>query len=216
MEDRMSNLSDEVDQAFMLLLDEIRGAIERTNERTQATLAAGEYDDTRALIDRAQAIDSFHASLTVMRETWRRDLAEAVEDDIEVPIEPQIDADGDVSTMLEPNVEEMWPTPGNSWTLDETYWLPILQILARSSTGRENSVSFYGSLYTKMKPYFSQIEQVDSGWRGYRDDRWRMVARLARGRMIENGLLAEPDRNDVWAISEKGRKWLASSTIEAD
>ena len=87
----------------------------------------------------------------------------------------------------------------------EDYWVPVLQVLVEAG-GEAPSNDVIDALEEKMGDLLSDR---DRGRHESGEVRWRNRARFARLSMKERGLISDTSRRGIWAITDRGRKYLA-------
>jgi len=96
----------------------------------------------------------------------------------------------------------------NALLPESEYWVPILRVIDDSG-GSAPSAAVVEAIGIELKDRLTDadFDRVKSG-----EPRWQNRARFARLRMREMGLLSDTSPRGVWAITDRGRDYLAEET----
>jgi hypothetical protein len=173
-----------VNEAFELLLAELETALQAARSKASEASQAGRYTEAKASLTVAQRIEQFVSDIRAKQREWKS---------LPGSSRPQPAARGRM--------------PKGSRTPEDAFFLPILRAL--DALGGEAKVSkILDLVFAEMKPHLKPID-IQPVPSDRNTPRWRNTAQWARLNLVQQGLLRNDSPNGIWAISEKGRKYLA-------
>ncbi|MGC8988637.1 MAG: winged helix-turn-helix domain-containing protein [Verrucomicrobiia bacterium] len=174
-------------QAFDMLLDELNVALKNTRQEASAATHEGNYDDAQALLDEARQIEKFIAEIRAIQRAW-------------VGLGRKSRGKRTVTEARLPRGER---TPENE------YRLAILRALVAMG-GEGKMAAVLERVYQEMKPRLkpADLKPLPSD---AKTPRWRNTAQWERLSMVDEGLLRNDSPHGIWAITERGRKFLAEN-----
>lgn len=174
-----------VTEAFGMLIGELETALKDTRQAAASAIQKGRYHEAQTRLDEARQIEKFIAEIRAKQREWT--------------------ALGGKSrgnrTASRPRL------PRGERTPEEAYRLPILRALvAMGGEGTMRAVldRVYQEMKSRLKP--RDLEPLPSD---AKTPRWRNTAQWARLSLVQEGLLRNDSPRGIWAITEKGRKYLA-------
>jgi hypothetical protein len=174
----------DVTDAFELLLGELEIALHAVREEAAEALQDGRYVEAQARLTTAQRIEQFIADIRAKQREWKA-----------------------LGGSLRRQRKSRGRLPRGERTREEAFRLPILRAL--EALGGEAKVSVVlDRVYAEMKPRLKPADLLLLPADG-RTPRWRNTAQWERRNMVNEGLLRNDCPHGIWAISEKGRKYLA-------
>ncbi|MCX8035906.1 MAG: winged helix-turn-helix domain-containing protein [Candidatus Sumerlaeia bacterium] len=173
--------------AFEMLLGEISEALRETHEEVATASREGRYAEATALLAEAQQIAVFLEELRGKQKEWlsfgRRRSA------------------GHRRNVVAPRL------PCGECTPQDAYCLPILRALVALG-GEARGSQVLDLVFAEMKSRLKRIDllpvQSDPN-----TPRWLKSANWQRYTMVQEGLLRNDSPRGVWAVTEKGRRYLA-------
>lgn len=174
-----------VTDAFEMLIGELETALKDTRQAAASATQEGSYDEAQARLNEARQIEKFITEIRTKQREWT--------------------ALGDKPRGKRPGAGSR--LPHGQRTPQDAYRLPILRALV--AMGGEGKISaVLDRVYQEMK---SQLRPVDLKPlpSNAKTPRWRNSAQWERQPMVDEGLLRRDCPRGIWAITEKGRKYLA-------
>ncbi len=170
-----------------MLRSQIQDRLEDVQEDVKQLVDQGQFDQAQSLLQQAQALTGLLKDL----DAWGQRFNNLV-----VPAED--DAGEDV-----PRLRKGLKTPQSA------YRVPILRALVE--LGGEAPIDpvldrVHKALASQLNPH--DMDTLADG----KTPRWRNTAQWTRNAMREEGLIRDDTPRGVWAISEKGRRWLKEQT----
>ncbi len=204
--ERGRGMKADVSGAFSLLLTEMRAALDEAREQSAETSRRGDYAAARQLLLGCERLEALLGEAEAMEERWNGDLA------------PSLSSGGTRSAR---RAARERPTrkrvrrkrlPRGVRTPPEFFVVPILRALrglgGRAQT-REVLERVHELVREELKP--EDTEPVGST---YPTPRWRNAATWSQSQMVKQGLLAGDSPRGVWAITQKGIKYLGQRLID--
>lgn len=192
---------DNVNAAFAVLLEELKTALQRTNDEGAKAFAQGnsyqvdhiknQGERIRALISRAEVLASEWANLQKEAQTGVAITHSLLKEGTSIRGTHRI---GRVSQRA----------PRGARTPEQAYYRPILSALVEMG-GRGPAGEVLQRVGDQMH---SRLNEFDLGRLKSGEVRWRNAARWARQNMIEEGLLSDRSPIGIWEITPKGREFL--------
>jgi hypothetical protein len=174
----------DVTDAFELLLGELEIALHAVREEAAEALQDGRYVEAQARLTTAQRIEQFIADIRAKQREWKA-----------------------LGGSLRRQRKSRGRLPRGERTRAEAFRLPILRAL--EALGGEAKMSHVlDRVFAEMKPGLKPGDFLPLP-AGGDEPRWRNTARWERQNMVNEGLLRNDSPHGIWAISEKGRKYLA-------
>jgi restriction system protein len=179
------------DQALAALRSQIQDRLEDVQEAVKQAVDLGQYVQAQAALQDATALTGLLKDLDAWAERF--------------------------AGLISPPAEDL--SPGDAERLrkglktpQSAYRVPILRaIVALGGEGQIGAV--LAQVYEEMK------ERLNAHDLGTLSDgktlRWRNTAQWTRNSMREEGLIRDDSAYGIWAISEKGRQWLARQSRQA-
>lgn len=174
-----------VTEAFDMLISELETALKDTRQAAALASERGSYDEAQARLNEARQIEKFIAEVRAKQRDW-----------IALGGKSRGKRAGTGSRL-----------PRGERTPEEAFRLPILRALvAMGGQGKMTEVldRVYQEMKSRLKPVDLKPLPSDA-----RTRRWRNTAQWERQSMVEEGLLRNDSPRGVWAITEKGRNYLA-------
>lgn len=174
-----------VTEAFDILLSELETALKNTREEAASATQQGSYDEAQSRLDEARQIERFIAEIRLKHREWTA-----------LGRKPRGRKAATGSRL-----------PRGQRTPEAAYRLPILRALvAMGGQGEMTAVldRVYEEMKYKLKPI--DLKPLPSDAKTFR---WRNAAQWERQSMVYEGLLRKDSPRGIWAITEKGRKYLA-------
>lgn len=171
-------------EAFNILINEVKTALEDVRRRAAFAAQQGNYNDAQTQLNEARKIDKFLSEICAKKQEWN-----ALN-----------------SKPREGKLEPLPRLPRGERTPEKAYRLPILRALVQM--GGEGKMSdvldlVFEEMITQLKPIDLQPLQSDPNM-----PRWRNTAQWERQSMVNEGLLRKDSPRGIWAITEKGREYL--------
>lgn len=173
--------------AFEMLLKELSTALESTRQQAAAAIKEGKYNDVQTQLDEAQRIEKCIADIQAIQGEWN--------------------SSGSKSRQKKRKAGARLPR--GECTPQNAYRLPILRALVALG-GKARMSEVLERVYEEMKPYLKPVD-LDTLPLDPNLPRWRLKAQWERFEMVKDGLLQNDSPRGIWAISEKGRKYLAEN-----
>ncbi|MDZ7337126.1 MAG: winged helix-turn-helix domain-containing protein [candidate division KSB1 bacterium] len=171
--------------AFNMLIAELETALKDTRQAAASATQQGSYDEAEARLDEARQIERFIADIRARQREWTA-LA---------------------SKSRSNKTAGRSRLPRGERTPEEAYRLPILRALvAMGGEGKMQTVldRVYQEMKSRLKPVDLKPLPSDA-----KTPRWRNAAQWERQSMVDEGLLRSDSPRGIWAVTEKGRKYLA-------
>lgn len=183
----------DVEEALELLSSEVRDEIMRIRNDGAEAMKQGDYDTAKSVIDFAGKLELFAGDVDKLVEQWNS-------------IATQHDVEPETVKAIVGKTFFQRARKG-SITTHKEFFIPLLQALVKlGGTGKtKDVVDQVGKLMEgKLKP--KDFELLKSGPETVR---WRNKVMWARNSLVnEFGYMRSDAPFGVWAISDKGRKWL--------
>ncbi len=174
-----------VADAFDIVITELEAALKEARGAAAAATEQGKYDEAQTLLNKARRIEKFLGEIRAKQREW---------------------------TTIDGASRRKRPVKGDRLergqrTPEGAYRLPILRALA-SMGGEGNMREVLDRVFEEMK---SRLKPVDLKPlpSDARTPRWRNAAQWERQAMVNEGLLRSDSPRGIWAITDKGRKYLA-------
>lgn len=174
-------------KAFEILLSELDAALKDVRERAAAASRQGDYERAQTQLTQAQQIEKFIADMRAKRRQWQALIGT-----------PRRQRKGKGKTK---------PLPRGQRTPEKAFRIPILRALVAMG-GEGKIAAVLERVYQEMKPHLKPIDLKPLP-SDAKTPRWRNTAQWARNSMVREGLLRNDSPRGVWAITERGRKYLA-------
>ena len=188
-----SDKGTDVEAALDLLGTQVREEILRIRDEGANAMKQGDYDTAKSVIDFAGKLESFAGDVDKLVGQWN---SIATQHDVEPETVKAI-----VGNTFFPRARK------GTITTDKEFQIPLLQALVKLGGSGKTKVVVdqVGKLMEgKLKP--KDFELLKSGPETVR---WRNKVMWARNSLVnELGYMRSDAPFGVWAISEKGRKWL--------
>lgn len=180
--------TNEVSEAFEILLEEIEAVIDTIRNAGAEALRAGHYGKARAAAEEATRLEEFREKVKALQKEWQGLFAK-------VPQEKK-----GTSRKAKERLPRGLRTP------EDVFRRPILEALVELG-GSAPIGEVLDRVEQKMKgvlnPY--DYEPLPSDPRSIR---WRNTAQWCRHTLVQEGLMKGDSPQGIWEISEQGRKWL--------
>lgn len=180
-----------VDDAFDILLDEIQNEIDLIKKSVSSAMADEKYDKVQNAVDTAKRINEFEKNVRNLREEWKNIML-------------------GVSTVKKrrgrPPKSKLERAKKGEITPEHDFFIPILQIIKEEGGSaktkyvvRKVGIMMSGNFTLKdREPVPSNPNQT----------RWDNRVRWARNTLITKGLLKSNSPRGLWEITQKGRNYL--------
>lgn len=175
-------------QAFDLLLSELETALRVTRDQAAAASQDGRYVEAQTHLTTAQRIEQFIADIRAKQREWN--------------------ALGASPRRQHKRGKRL---ARGERTRQEAFRLPILRALEELG-GEAKMSEVLDRVFAEMKPHLKPADFQPLPSDG-KTPRWRNTAQWERKNMVNEGLLRNDSPHGIWAISEKGRKYLAEHRI---
>lgn len=176
-----------VTEAFSILIAELEMALKNTRQAAASATQEGNYDEAQTLLDEARKIERFIAEIRIKQREWT-----------------------DLGSKSRSKRAAAGPRlPRGQRTPEEAFRLPILRALFALG-GQAPMSKVLERVYAEMKPHLKPAD-LRSLPSDAKTPRWRNTSQWARWALINEGLLQNDSLRGVWAISEKGRKYLGEN-----
>lgn len=175
-----------VTDAFDMLIGELETALKQTRQAAASASQEGDYDEAQTRLDEARQIERFIAEMRAKRRE-RTALG------------------GKSRAKRAPSRSRL---PPGERTREEAYRLPILRALVELG-GESKMQTVLDRVYQEMKPRLRPVDLKPLP-SDAKTPRWRNTAQWERQVMVDEGLLRKDSPRSIWAITEKGRKYLAN------
>lgn len=192
-----SSKNTDVEEALDLLSEEVREEIQRIRNEGAAAMTKGDYNTAKAVIEFAGKLETFAGNVDKLVEEWN-----SISDQQESEAEP-----------VRAIVSKIFPNKARKGTITshEEFYIPLLQALVNlgGSAKTKKVIDEVGRLMEgKLKP-----KDFDFLKSGTDTIRWRNKVMWARNSLVNQlGYMKDDSAFGVWAISDKGRKYLSEQT----
>lgn len=176
----------DVTAAFDMLIGELETALKDMRQVAASAAQLGSYDKAQAALNQAKQIEKFIAEIRTKQREWAA-------------------LGGKLRSKRTAGRSRL---PRGQRTPEEAYRLPLLRALvAMGGEGRMQMVldRVYQEMKSHLKP--ADLKPLPSD---AKTPRWRNSAQWARQSMVDEGFLRNDSPRGIWAISEKGRRYLAA------
>jgi len=185
--------NNDVGEALALLSDTLTDEQTRIGEEGATAMKAGDLQTARDVIDFAERLIAFQNKVAALADEW-----EELENAREAAT-PEVQKI--VSKHFFGKKKKGLITP------QDDYCQPILEVLVEMG-GKGKTKTVIDRVGEKMKSTLKLID-YESHKSNEKQIRWRNTAQWARNKMVNSdGRMKKDSPNGVWAISDKGRKWL--------
>jgi restriction system protein len=180
--------TNEVNEAFEILLEEIEAVADTLNDAGAEAFRAGDYDKARAAIEEATRLAEFREKVKALQKEWQGLFAK-------VPRQKRR-----TSRKAKRRLPRGLRTP------EDAFRRPILEALVELG-GSSSIGEVLDRVEQKMKGVLNSYyyEPLPSDPRSVR---WRNTAQWCRNTLVREGLMKSDSPHGIWEISEQGRKWL--------
>ena len=180
--------TNEVNEAFEILLEEIVAAANALNEEGAEAFRAGDYNKAKSAIEKVTRLAEFREKVKTLQKEWLGLFA------------------GVPRQKRRTSRKARRRLPRGLRTREDAFRRPILEALAELGGGAPIS-EVLDRVEHKMKGVLNEYdrEPLPSDPRSIR---WRNTAQWCRNTLVREGLMKADSPYGVWEISEQGRKWI--------
>lgn len=192
-----SNKKADVEEALDLLSTEVRDEIQRIRGEGAEAMKTGDYNTAKSVIEFAGKLESFAGDVDKLVDQWRS-------------IATQHDSEPEIVQAIV-GKSFFGKARKGSITSHKEFYIPVLQALVKlgGQAKPKDVIDLVGKLMEhRFKP--KDLELLKSSPEMVR---WRNKVMWARNSLVnELGYMMSDTPHGVWAISDKGRKWLTEQT----
>lgn len=175
-----------VTEAFAILIAELETALKTTRQAAATASQRGNYDEAQTHLNEARQIEKFVAEVRGKQREWNALFTKR---------------------RCKPATTKSRLPPGKR-TPGAAYRLPILRALVAMG-GEAKMHAVLDHVYQEIKHRLTpaDLEPLPSD---ANTPRWRNTAQWARLSLVQEGLLRNDSPRGIWAITDKGRAYLAT------
>lgn len=192
-----TNKTTDVEAALDLLASQVREEIMRIRDEGADAMKQGDYDTARSVIDFAGKLESFAGDVVKLVGQWNT-------------IAKQHDVEPETVKAIVGKTFFQRARKGTI-TSDKEFHIPLLQTLVKlgGSGKTQQVIDQVGKLMEgKLKPKDFELLKSEP-----ETIRWRNKVMWARNSLVNQlGHMKSDSPFGMWAISDKGRKWLEKQT----
>ena len=192
---------DNVNTAFAVLLEELKIALQRTNDEGAKAFAQGNYYQVDHIKDQGERIRALISRAEVLASEWANLQKEA---QTGVAITHSLLKEGTSTRGTHRIGRVSQRAPRGARTPERAYYRSILSALVEMG-GRGPAGEVLQRVWDQMH---HRLNEFDLGRLKSGEVRWRNAACWARQNMIEEGLLSDHSPIGIWEITPKGREFL--------
>jgi exonuclease VII small subunit len=185
--------TDNVKEAFNLLLEEIKKTVESLNNEAANLVRQGEYEKASSLIEKAKTIREFKKKVEDILDEWI---------EIQMPIIARI-RKITKSKLQRHKLRKGLKTP------EKAFVIPILETLIEMG-GRGKVSDVLKRVEEKMKHILNEYDYQPLP-SSPRSVRWKNTAQWCRQMLVNRGLLRNDSPYGVWEITEEGRQFYKTT-----
>jgi len=170
--------------AFEQLIDHLDDTLEAMQSHAHARIDQGAFDTAQQVLKQAQSVKSLRDDLEAMSDRYAETIASVQ------------------------GIKGTVKLPKGLKTRQQAYRVPILKALV--ALGGQAKIGqvldrVFAEMQSRLNSYdLANLPQSDT-------PRWRNTAQWARNSLREDGMIRGDTPRGIWAISEKGRKWVAKN-----